>query len=146
MVEVDDSMDEDTLAVLLDPNPPAGFSLCNTDVAPGILFCSFISASFSSLFTSSPSLGSSGTLANVQFITVLRRVEWDVSSGHLNQKLSALFHNLYSSVMFKLRYFSPCYLTGLRLDVQLPEEDQVILFPGVIALVVFSLLHTRCKF
>lgn len=28
-------MDEDTMAVLLDPNLPNGFSMCNTDTIPG---------------------------------------------------------------------------------------------------------------
>lgn len=82
IVEVDDELDEDTMAVLLDPVLPAGFSLCNTESLPGAF----------------------RSIANLQFVTVLRRVEWDASSGHLNQKLSALFHHLYASIVFKVLY------------------------------------------
>ena len=32
---------------------------------------------------------------------------------------------LAQSVVFKVRKLSPCYLTGLKFDVEIPEEDEL---------------------
>eukprot|EP01113_Clastostelium_recurvatum_P019072 TRINITY_DN2249_c0_g1_i2.p1 TRINITY_DN2249_c0_g1~~TRINITY_DN2249_c0_g1_i2.p1 ORF type:complete len:1532 (+),score=404.05 TRINITY_DN2249_c0_g1_i2:123-4718(+) len=104
VVEVDDEMDEDTMAVLLDPPLPPGFSLCNTQILPG---------------------NNSKLVSNLQLVSAVRRVELDIASGHLTQKLSAQFHHLYSSLMFKLRLLTPCCVCALKVDISLPEDDQV---------------------
>ncbi len=43
----------------------------------------------------------------------------------LNQRLAAVFHDLYATLAFKVRSFGQCYVCGIRTEVRLPEEDTV---------------------
>eukprot|EP01119_Soliformovum_irregulare_P008163 TRINITY_DN2111_c0_g2_i2.p1 TRINITY_DN2111_c0_g2~~TRINITY_DN2111_c0_g2_i2.p1 ORF type:complete len:500 (+),score=134.10 TRINITY_DN2111_c0_g2_i2:1404-2903(+) len=103
IVDVDDEMDEDIMLVLLEPALPQGFQMCNTESLPGQNF------------------GSS-----VQLITAIRRVEWDaLSSTRLNHQISAIFYNLYGSLVFRLRSLTPCTLCSVNVEIQLPDDTEV---------------------
>eukprot|EP01117_Protostelium_nocturnum_P002984 TRINITY_DN13914_c0_g1_i1.p1 TRINITY_DN13914_c0_g1~~TRINITY_DN13914_c0_g1_i1.p1 ORF type:complete len:944 (-),score=372.42 TRINITY_DN13914_c0_g1_i1:155-2986(-) len=103
VVEVDDSMDEDIMAVLLEPPFPSGLSFCNTEILPG----------------------GAPLKSNAQMITAIRRVGWSVNSRKLNQQFSSIFHNLYSSILFKVRALTPCCLCAFSVDVHLPSDDEL---------------------
>jgi hypothetical protein len=78
--QVDDEIDEDIMAVLLEPALPGGFRMCNTEEPPGQVVLH----------------------SNVQLLTAIRRVEWSLDSKRLNQQFATIFHSLYSSIMFKV--------------------------------------------
>jgi len=104
ILEIDDKFDEDKMRTALDLEFPQGFSVVNTETQPGKW----------------------KSITNVQLITAIRRVEWDiVDSNYLNTQLSSIFTNLYESVMFKLRELSPCCICGLKVDIKIPEDDQL---------------------
>jgi len=113
VVEVDDEIDEDTMVLLLEPPLPPGFSFCNTEILPG----------------------SQPLVSNVQLLTAIRRVEWSVASRRLNQQFSAIFYNLYSSIIFKLRALTPCCICALNVDIQLPDDKELqIILTAMVAL------------
>eukprot|EP01132_Coremiostelium_polycephalum_P003724 gene3724-4638_t len=103
IVEIDDKIDEDKMCTLLDFEVLPGFSLCNTEILPG----------------------QSHSVTNVQLITAIRRVEWDVDSTYLNTQLSMIFNSLYESIIFKLRELAPCNICGINVDIKIPEDDQL---------------------
>ncbi|KAF2071191.1 hypothetical protein CYY_007493 [Polysphondylium violaceum] len=104
VLEIDDKYDEDKMRTALDLEFPQGFSVVNTETQPGKW----------------------KSVTNVQLVTAIRRVEWDiVDSNYLNTQLSSIFTNLYESVMFKLRELSPCCICGLKVDIKIPEDDQL---------------------
>jgi len=78
VVEVDDEADEDVLAVLLDVEPPQGFSLCNTERFPN------------------------DTAGASRLITAVTRIGWHIPTKRINQQLSTIFQHLYNRCFFKV--------------------------------------------
>ncbi|EGC37159.1 hypothetical protein DICPUDRAFT_30730 [Dictyostelium purpureum] len=104
ILEIDDNLDEDKMKTLIDFEILDGFSLCNSDTLPG----------------------QTKPTTNVQLITAIRRVEFDVvDPNSVNTQLSNIFNSLYESVMYKLRELSPCCISGINMDIEIPEDDQI---------------------
>lgn len=125
VVQVDDTIDEETISLLLEPKLPPQFNFCSTQTIP---------------------LGPNKRLSNIQFLTAIRRVELDVEPRKLNQHFSAIFHSLYSSIIFKLRSLTPCCICCVNVDVQLPNENEVqIIFTAMASLIVddLTILHKQ---
>lgn len=43
----------------------------------------------------------------------------------LNQLLSSVFHDLYATLIYKVRAFAPCYICGVRPQIFLPDTNEV---------------------
>lgn len=112
VVEVDDEIDEDTMAVLLEPELPEGVSICTTDTLPG---------------------SQQQPIAQLQLLTAIRRVQWNVKEKRINQDFASFFHSLHTAMLFKLRDLAPCCLSNLSTDLQIPDSSSVQIMLTAIA-------------
>lgn len=103
VVEVQDVADEDSMAALLDAPLPEHMTFCSTETVPGC----------------------APPTANLQMVTLLTRVHWTVSKDRINQEFASIFQSTYKKAVFKLFPSMPCSLSCVRVDVQLPEENEV---------------------
>lgn len=60
----------------------------------------------------------------------------DVKDKQLNQNFSALFHSLFSSLLFKFRDVTPVCICSLRVDIQIPDEESVELIMNAVAVLL----------
>jgi hypothetical protein len=111
-VQIDDEIDEDTLAVLLDAPLPPGFALSRADTLPG-----------------------ADLVGHLQQAVVMRRVRWtDVPPHRLNNQLVSLIRDVYEALFFRLRHLKPCVIVHVETRVQLYESNTVeVIFAGVAA-------------
>jgi hypothetical protein len=108
VLEIDDETDEDLMSVLLEQDLPEGISMCNTDRLPG----DFIPST------------------NIHLFVSMKRVEWDedrMRDTRLNELLSHVFKELYASLLFKIRTYSPCAICGLKTKISVASETMVSL-------------------
>ncbi|KAL0275999.1 UNVERIFIED_CONTAM: hypothetical protein PYX00_003686 [Menopon gallinae] len=102
IMEVDDAEDADIVSLLIDPRPPDGFHVVNTETVPG--------------------LDDLEVVKNLQMFTQVWRAKIP-----LGQPLSAFnqhFNRLLQSVYFKLRNMVPCALSDLQFKITL-EQDEI---------------------
>lgn len=103
VVEVDDKKDEDVVAVLLDEPAPEGFYSCNTETFPG----------------------SMNLKSGVKMITAVQRKALSDEDIRTNQQFAKLFEDTIKSFWFKLRNMSPCCLSNVHFDIEIPEDDNI---------------------
>ncbi|KAJ1532358.1 hypothetical protein ONE63_000960 [Megalurothrips usitatus] len=103
VMEVDDNEDVDVISLLMDPHPPEGFFVVNTEVVPGV--------------------GDMEVVRNLQMFTQVWRAK--VAPSMPPVAFSKHFHRMLQSVYFKLRRMVPCALGQLQFSVELPEPDEL---------------------
>ncbi|KAI0209353.1 C2 domain-containing protein 5 [Lamellibrachia satsuma] len=100
VLEVDDAEDAELVSTLIDPIPPTGFDVCNTEMMPGVPY----------------------VVCNVQMFTQVWRGRLGTIS---NRAFSQVCDDIIRSLFFKLRAMRPCCLNHLSFDVDLPEDDEI---------------------
>lgn len=103
VVEVDDKKDEDVVAVLLDEPAPDGCYSCNTETLPGAVHLK----------------------SGVKMITAVQRKALSDEDIRTNQQFAKLFEDTIKSFWFKLRSRSPCCLSNVQFDIEIPEDDNI---------------------
>lgn len=103
VVEVDDKKDEDVVAVLLDEPAPEGFHSCNTETLPGAI----------------------SLKSGVKMIMAVQRKALSDEDIRTNQQFAKLFEDTIKSLWFKLRNMSPCCLSNIHFDIEIPEDDNI---------------------
>ncbi|XP_055848018.1 C2 domain-containing protein 5 isoform X3 [Episyrphus balteatus] len=112
VLEVDDIEDLEIISLLMEPSPPSGFHVVNTQTVPG--------------------LNDMEIVRNLQFFTQV----WRAKLGH-NQGVNGLanhFQRLCQTIFFKLRSMMPCAICDLRFLLDLPESDEIQLLVTGMAL------------
>ena len=118
VLEVDDETDEDIIAGLIEHQAPEGISMCNTEQFPG-----------------TTDLGSA-----IHMILAMRRMKWEESrTTRRNEAFGQVFKELYASILFRVRLFSPCRICGLKTRVALAADDTIELV--VTAMVIMDEKH-----
>ncbi|XP_065165610.1 uncharacterized protein [Atheta coriaria] len=100
ILEVDDPDDADVLKSVLEPRPPDGFHVVNTEHVPGLEDLEIVK--------------------NLQMFTQIWRAKIPPPFD-----LDKHFHRLLQSVYFKLRRMIPCALCDLQFRVDSPEPDEI---------------------
>ncbi|XP_021942758.1 C2 domain-containing protein 5 isoform X5 [Zootermopsis nevadensis] len=106
VLEVDDAEDVDVISLLIDPRPPEGFYVVNTETVPG--------------------LDEQEIVRNLQMFTQVWRAK--IPAGQLTSVFNKHFNRLLQSVFFKLRCMIPCALCDLQFGIELPEPDELQIF------------------
>lgn len=112
VLEVDDIEDLEIISLLMEPSPPNGFHVVNTQTVPGLTDLEIV--------------------RNLQFFTQV----WRAKLGH-NQGVNGLanhFQRLCQTIFFKLRSMMPCAICDLRFLLDLPESDEIQLLVTGMAL------------
>ncbi|XP_055923455.1 C2 domain-containing protein 5 isoform X1 [Eupeodes corollae] len=112
VLEVDDIEDLEIISLLMEPSPPSGFHVVNTQTVPGLHDMEIV--------------------RNLQFFTQV----WRAKLGH-NQGVNGLanhFQRLCQTIFFKLRSMMPCAICDLRFLLDLPESDEIQLLVTGMAL------------
>lgn len=105
----------------MDPHPPDGFHVVNTEVVPG--------------------LEEMEVVRNLQMFTQVWRAK--VTASMTPVVFSMHFHRMLQSVYFKLRRMVPCALGRLQFFVELPEPDELQLSLLGIKTSTLCLLHVN---
>eukprot|EP00055_Hartaetosiga_balthica_P014810 m.83568 g.83568 ORF g.83568 m.83568 type:complete len:1062 (-) comp8694_c0_seq2:261-3446(-) len=118
VIEIDDAVDRDEIASLLDTVFPNGFFYSNTDTLLGLETEHKLEEDYI-----------------IDTITVVNTIELD-PTGHVNLQFSNIFDDILVSLWFKLRKFDPCCIASARWAVAFPEpfEVQVSLTATIIKL------------
>eukprot|EP00467_Chlorarachnion_reptans_P021975 CAMPEP_0114489534 /NCGR_PEP_ID=MMETSP0109-20121206/1942_1 /TAXON_ID=29199 /ORGANISM="Chlorarachnion reptans, Strain CCCM449" /LENGTH=1094 /DNA_ID=CAMNT_0001666055 /DNA_START=35 /DNA_END=3320 /DNA_ORIENTATION=+ len=113
VLHVDDEADEDIMAVLLEPRMQC---FLNTPLA-------------------NDELKSRAVGGSTRLLTFIRRVRWNnVPSHKLNQKLAAVFEDLYASLQFKSKGFA----CNVQSQVIIPEENEIEIVLTAVALPAYA--------
>ncbi|KAJ3271764.1 hypothetical protein HDV01_006372 [Terramyces sp. JEL0728] len=102
VIEIDDEHDEDLVHFLNDISNE-NFRICNTEIPPLSKFA----------FTEDEVC---------QMVTMVRQTQIG-TSNHPNRELANVFKALYQELAFQMSFLSPCTVTGLKYDIQLPKEN-----------------------
>ncbi|KAH8294190.1 hypothetical protein KR054_009273 [Drosophila jambulina] len=121
VLEVDDIEDLEIISLLMEPYPPEGFHVVNTQQVPGML--------------------EMDTVKNLQMFTQVWRARLEVGQSvngfpkHFQRWVSSwcfkifyktiYFRRLLQTIYFKLRTMIPCAICDLRFRLDLPETDQI---------------------
>ncbi|XP_017009173.2 C2 domain-containing protein 5 isoform X1 [Drosophila takahashii] len=103
VLEVDDIEDLEIISLLMEPYPPEGFHVVNTQQVPGML--------------------EMDTIKNLQMFTQVWRARLEV--GQSVNGFPKHFQRLLQTIYFKLRTMIPCAICDLRFRLDLPETDQI---------------------
>lgn len=103
VVEVDDKQDEDVITFLFDTPTPEGFYCGTTEVVPGI----------------------TQSERRMQMITAVKRIAVCDDDIEQSQLITRLFDSIIKSFWFKLRGMSPCSISNIRFDLEIPMADNV---------------------
>ncbi|XP_017117413.1 C2 domain-containing protein 5 isoform X2 [Drosophila elegans] len=103
VLEVDDIEDLEIISLLMEPYPPEGFHVVNTQQVPGML--------------------EMDTVKNLQMFTQVWRARLEV--GQSVNGFPKHFQRLLQTIYFKLRTMIPCAICDLRFRLDLPETDQI---------------------
>lgn len=127
VLQIDDNEDVDVISLLMDPHPPDGFFVVNTEVVPG--------------------LEDMEVVRNLQMFTQVWRAK--VTPTMPPVVYSKHFHRMLQSVYFKLRRMVPCALAQLQFFVELPESDELQLtllgkfFTSIIDILIYYVTNTH---
>ncbi|KAJ1332736.1 hypothetical protein BSLG_008365 [Batrachochytrium salamandrivorans] len=105
VVQIDDEQDED-LVLFLEQTFPDGFEIFSVQTPPN-------------------SQDVMKNLQNFQMVTMVKQGTINAVSHHPNRQLAGIFRTLHLDLQYQVAYFSPCYVTGIRYNVQLPKEQGV---------------------
>ncbi|XP_018327015.1 uncharacterized protein LOC108738216 isoform X2 [Agrilus planipennis] len=100
ILEADDPEDIELMNLLMEPQPPDGFHVVNTEQVPGLTELEIVK--------------------NLQMFMQIWRAKL-----HPPFNLGKLLHKLLQTVYFKLRRMIPCALCDLQFRVDLPESDDI---------------------
>ncbi|KRG01645.1 uncharacterized protein Dmoj_GI22687, isoform B [Drosophila mojavensis] len=103
VLEVDDIEDLEIISLLMEPYPPEGFHVVNTQQVPG--------------------MQELDAVKNLQMFTQVWRARIDV--GQSVNGFPKHFQRLLQTIYFKLRTMIPCAICDLRFRLDLPETDQI---------------------
>ncbi|XP_037944747.1 C2 domain-containing protein 5 isoform X2 [Teleopsis dalmanni] len=112
VLEVDDIEDLEIISLLMEPYPPEGFHVVNTQSVPGMVDMEAVK--------------------NLQMFTQVWRAKLDV--GQYINGFPKQFQRLLQTIYFKLRTMIPCAICDLRFRLDLPESDQIQLLVTGMAL------------
>lgn len=90
----------EVINLLMEPTPPDGFHVVNTELVPG--------------------LDDLEIVKNLQMFTQVWRAKL-----HPQSHLDKHFHRVLQTIYFKLRRMIPCALCDLQFRVALPEPDDI---------------------
>ncbi|XP_055375109.1 C2 domain-containing protein 5 isoform X2 [Condylostylus longicornis] len=110
VLEVDDIEDLEIIKLLMEPCPPEGFHIVNTQAVPG--------------------LHDMEVVRNLQMFTQVWRAKIAIgqNTGHFPKHFQRLLQTIY----FKLRTMIPCAVCDLKFQLGLPESDEIqILVTGM---------------
>jgi len=107
-LELDDDMDEDLLASLLDPQMPKGCQ--KVHFIAGETIPHGCGARFS---------------RKGELVSVLQRVKFDKTPHHCDQRFSSIFNDILRTMAYKFRGDMPYFIMGLHTMVSLPADDEV---------------------
>lgn len=118
VMQIDDETDERTLNDLIDPMPPQDCLLINTELPP---------------------MKDDRIFSNIQLVSVLKRARLKIPNGNhdendMNEVISEVFHDIYSSLCFSLRNMYPCCLAGLQTHISIPHDNNVEILVTAMAL------------
>ncbi|XP_022211757.2 C2 domain-containing protein 5 isoform X2 [Drosophila obscura] len=103
VLEVDDIEDLEIISLLMEPYPPEGFHVVNTQQVPG--------------------MHEMDAVKNLQMFTQVWRARLEV--GQSVNGFPKHFQRLLQTIYFKLRTMIPCAICDLRFRLELPESDQI---------------------
>ncbi|XP_030376595.1 C2 domain-containing protein 5 isoform X4 [Scaptodrosophila lebanonensis] len=103
VLEVDDIEDLEIISLLMEPYPPEGFHVVNTQQVPGMVDMEAVK--------------------NLQMFTQVWRARLEV--GQSINGFPKHFQRLLQTIYFKLRTMIPCAICDLRFRLDLPETDQI---------------------
>ncbi|XP_021704770.1 C2 domain-containing protein 5 [Aedes aegypti] len=112
VLEVDDIHDLEIISLLMEPCPPEGFHVVNTQVVPG--------------------LHDVEVVRNLQMFTQVWRAKLPTSQPNIS--FSKHYQRLLQAIYFKLRAMVPCAICDLRFKLDLPENDEIQLLVTGMAL------------
>ncbi|XP_065094151.1 C2 domain-containing protein 5 [Ochlerotatus camptorhynchus] len=112
MLEVDDIHDLEIISLLMEPCPPDGFDVVNTQVVPGLQDVEVV--------------------RNLQMFTQVWRAK--LPTNQPNISFSKHYQRLLQAIYFKLRAMIPCAICDLRFKLDLPENDEIQLLVTGMAL------------
>ncbi|XP_055637373.1 C2 domain-containing protein 5 [Toxorhynchites rutilus septentrionalis] len=112
VLEVDDVYDLEIISLLMEPCPPVGFDVVNTQSVPG--------------------LHDMEVVRNLQMFTQIWRAKIPVHQPNIS--FSKHFQRLLQTIYFKLRAMIPCAICDLRFKLDLPENDEIQLLVTGMAL------------
>lgn len=105
VLEVDDVEDLETISLLMEPSPPEGFHVVNTQTVPGLQDLEVV--------------------RNLQMFTQIWRAKLSCNQQG-SSNFAKHFQRLLQTIFFKLRTMIPCAICDLRFRLELP--DNVVLF------------------
>lgn len=100
VIEVDDIEDLETISLLMEPCPPDGFHVVNTQTVPG--------------------LNDLEVVRNLQMFTQVWRAKLTLNQQGSN--FPRHFQRLLQTIFFKLRTMVPCAICDLKFRLDLPES------------------------
>lgn len=124
VLEVDDIDDLEVLTLLMEPSPPEGFYVANTQSVPGLVEAETVQA-------------------QQYFVQVWRG---KFTSMHVQSQFAKSLQKLLQGIFYKLRTMTPCAITDLRFVVDLPESEWVqVLVTGMATAVEPGKMQMRRK-
>ncbi|XP_058814774.1 C2 domain-containing protein 5 isoform X7 [Topomyia yanbarensis] len=103
VLELDDLHDLEIISLLMEPCPPEGFDVVNTQTVPG--------------------LNDIEVVRNLQMFTQVWRAKLPMNQSNIS--FSKHFQRLLQAIFFKLRAMTPCAICDIRFKLDLPENDEI---------------------
>lgn len=103
VLELDDMEDAEMIDLLVEGSPPVHLVAVTTQLPPGV--------------------PTETIVTNLQMFTRVWRAKVPAILSH--NVFNHYFDKLLQSVYFKVRKLSPCIISGLQVNVELPEEDEI---------------------
>lgn len=129
VLEVDDIDDLEVLTLLMEPSPPEGFFIVNTQNVPG-------------MGPMEPESGGPAQQQHQQYFVQVWRGKF--TSNHIQNQFARSLQKLLQGIVFKLRTMMPCAISDLRFTVDLPDSEWVqVLVTGMATTVEYN--KTRRK-
>ncbi|KAH8414071.1 hypothetical protein KR222_004764 [Zaprionus bogoriensis] len=123
VLEVDDIEDLEIISLLMEPYPPEGFHVVNTQQVPGMQDLEAVK--------------------NLQMFTQVWRARLEV--GQSVNGFPKHFQRLLQTIYFKLRTMIPCAICDLRFRLDLPETDQIQLLVTGMAMGLSDATKTKYR-
>lgn len=102
ILEIDDVQDLEVVSMIMEPSPPDGIYIVNTQSIPG-------------------QETAIDAVRNLQMFTQVWRTK--IPSHQVNSNFSKHFQNLLQSIFFKLRTIMPCAICDIRFQLDLPADE-----------------------
>lgn len=103
ILEIDDVQDLEVVSMIMEPSPPEGIHIVNTQSIPGGQETAI------------------DAVRNLQMFTQVWRTK--IPSHQVNSNFSKHFQNLLQSIFFKLRTIMPCAICDIRFQLDLPADE-----------------------